>query len=77
MPTIIEIYLELIRILTFQPSGQSSGISRSRCHEYPDEYWVDHAPVVEEEKVGTKNVSRAGVRSPDVRVSDGRLACAR
>lgn len=73
MPTIVEIYLELIRIMTFQ----SSGISRSHCHEYPDEYWLDHAPVAEAEEIGTKSISRADVRSPDVRVSDGHLACAR
>ena len=77
MPTIIEIYLELIRIMTFQSTGQSSGIGRSHCHEYPEEYWLDHAPVAEAEEIGTKSVSRAGVRSPDVRVSDGHLACAR
>ncbi len=73
MPTIVEIYLELIRIMTFQ----SSGISHSHCREYPDEYWLDHAPVAEAEENGTKSVSRADVRSPDVRVSDGHLACAR
>lgn len=73
MPAIVEIYLELIRIMTFQ----SSGISRSHCHEYPDEYWLDHAPVAEAEEIGTKSVSRADVRSPDARVSDGHLACAR
>lgn len=77
MPTIIEIYLELIRIMTFQSSGQSSGISRSHCHEYPDEYWLDHAPVAAAEEVGTKGVSRAGVRSADGRGSGGHLACAR